>query len=500
MFKTRVFVTLSLRTKIRKHRFFCSHGKSSTNLQNEDPIKRTFRILKNDVEKPLARIQNYFRPANINKNKENNKQPEYDNFQTHCDVLVIGGGAMGSSTAFWLKTKARSGLNVVVIEKDPSYETASTTLSVGGMRQQFSVEENVQMSLYGADFLRNINKYLSFDTKVKFYPCGYLLLASEQGSDVLLENSRMQNDLGAKNEIMITKRIKQRFPWINTKDIALGCHGLEKEGWFDPWSLLSALKSESLRLGAHFVTAEVIDFSHQEQPSLIRSTANAIENRPLNKVIIKLKDGSLRTIEFAVCVIAAGAESGKISRLASIGINKGLLATPLPVEPRKRFVYCFNCQNDINLGLKVPLTIDPSGTYFRRDGLGGNYIGGRSPSIFNEPSCANLDVDYNYFENNVWPYLANRVPSFESLKLKSAWAGFYDQNLFDENGIIGPHPHYNNLFFATGFSGHGIQQAPAVGRAISELIIEGRYRTIDLTRFGFDRLILQKQLFEANIV
>lgn len=100
----------------------------------------------------------------------------------------------------------------------------------------------------------------------------------------------------------------------------------------------------------------------------------------------------------------------------------------------------------------------------------------------------------------IWPPLAHRVPAFECAKVCSAWSGYYDFNTFDENGIVGLHPYYHNIFFATGFSGHGIQQAPAVGRAISELILHGEYATLDLSRLGFDRLMVQEPMLEQNIV
>lgn len=164
-------------------------------------------------------------------------------------------------------------------------------------------------------------------------------------------------------------------------------------------------------------------------------------------------------------------------------------------------MYTIKSQGENQPLFNAPLTIDPkSQTYFRCDGLGGNYLVGRSPSYEDEPSCENLDVDYNYFDNMIWPHLANRIPAFESAKVMNAWSGFYEYNTFDENGIVGPHPYYHNVYFATGFSGHGIQQAPAVGRAISEIILDGEFISIDLTRLGYDRLMVQEPMLEQNIV
>lgn len=129
------------------------------------------------------------------------------------------------------------------------------------------------------------------------------------------------------------------------------------------------------------------------------------------------------------------------------------------------------------------------------------YIGGRSPEcVEKEPSIDNLDVDYEYFDTDVWPLLAKRVPKFEAIKVKSGWAGFYEFNTFDENGIVGPHPYYHNLYIASGFSGHGIQQSPAVGRAVAEMIIDGGFVNIDLLRLGFDRIVVDKPMRELNCV
>lgn len=197
--------------------------------------------------------------------------------------------------------------------------------------------------------------------------------------------------------------------------------------------------------------------------------------------------------------MAAGARSGQIARQANIGNGSGTLSTPLPVEPRKRFVYVFTTQGENAPGPGTPLTVDLDGTYFRRDGMGSNFITGRSPNQHTEPAVNNLDVDHEFFETDIWPTLAKRCNAFESIKVCGSWAGYYEYNTFDENGIVGPHTFYKNLLIATGFSGHGIQQSPAVGRAISELILDGRFKSIDLSRLGFDRIASNRRMCESNI-
>lgn len=451
---------------------FPRHEPTAPN-KDEHPANRTGRILKNDMKratnwfkdrydfyrKITPEIRRHSAPIEAIDTFIQNRE-DVTLFQSHCDILVIGGGGIGSSIAYWLKQRAREGLNVVVVEKDPTYKEASTPLSLGGLRQQFSLVENIQMSLYGADFIRNIKDHLGDEADVQFAPHGYLMLADEQHAETLIRNSRLQNELGARNEILTVKRLKEKFPWISTEGIEAGCHGLEKEGWFDPWMMLYALKKRAIEYGAHYLNAEVTGFEFRKHMDMYTEGVEPGTYDAIDKVIVKMPDGSVEPIKFGVCVIAAGAQSGNIAKMARIGTGERVLSVPLPIEPRKRYVYVFGCDEDKHANsasnLNTPLVVDQSNVYFRREGLSGLYVGGRSPEcIEKEPSTDNLDVDYDYFETDVWPHLAHRVPKFEAVKVKSAWAGFYEFNTFDENGIVGPHPYYHNLYIASGFSGHG---------------------------------------------
>ncbi|GIY43781.1 FAD-dependent oxidoreductase domain-containing protein 1 [Caerostris extrusa] len=272
--------------------------------------------------------------------------------------------------------------------------------------------------------------------------------------------------------------------------------GFENEGWFDPWALLSAFKKKACSLGATYVNGEVIGFEF-ENHSQVRGE-EALPLLQANYLYLKDELGDIHCVEFGHLVIAAGPFSAEIARLLHIGEGSGLLKVPIPVEPRKRYVYVISCED--GPGIDMPLVIDPSGAYARREGLGGKYICGRSPAPHEEPDVSNLEVDYNFFDNSVWPPLCHRIPAFNSIKVSSAWAGYYDYNTFDQNVIFGPHPYYNNVFFATGFSGHGIQMAPAIGRAMMELLIDKCYVTIDLQRFHLNRIFHDTPLHEQNIV
>ncbi|XP_046398914.1 FAD-dependent oxidoreductase domain-containing protein 1-like [Ischnura elegans] len=483
-----------------KMRLMSSSGKYQPP-PDENPISRTLRILKGDMMTLKKRI--IPTPAQyVDDVVMKGVVPQ------HCDIVIIGGGVIGSSIAYWLKRKALRGLNIVVLEKEPTYAQASTVLSCGGLRHQFSLPENIQMSLFAAEFFRNINEYLGIEgpegkgesVDLQFTPYGYLFLASEEGAEQLMKNSELQVELGAKNELLTSRQLKEKFPWLNVEGIALGCHGLEGEGWFDPWSLLQAFKKKAYNLGVNYITAEAVGFEFKNMPDFMIQGVEMGRYEALDRILIKTPDEEIHAIKFAIAIIAAGAQSGKVAEMTRVGSGKGLLSIPLPVEPRKRFVYCYHCHD--GPGLNTPFTIDPSGTYFRREGLFGNYIGGCSPREDEEPPVETglEDVDHSFFDTNVWPNLAKRVPAFENIKVKSAWAGFYDHNYFDENAIVGPHPYYHNLYLACGFSGHGLQQAPAIGRAVMEMIIDGQFMTIDLSRMGFDRIVVREPLLESNIV
>ncbi|XP_063464939.1 FAD-dependent oxidoreductase domain-containing protein 1 isoform X7 [Pan paniscus] len=305
---------------------------------------------------------------------------------------------------------------------------------------------------------------------------------------------------GAKVSLMSPDQLRNKFPWINTEGVALASYGMEDEGWFDPWCLLQGLRRKVQSLGVLFCQGEVTRFVSSSQ-RMLTTDDKAVVLKRIHEVHVKM-DRSLeyQPVECAIVINAAGAWSAQIAALAGIGEGPPgtLQGTKLPVEPRKRYVYVWHCPQ--GPGLETPLVADTSGAYFRREGLGSNYLGGRSPTEQEEPDPANLEVDHDFFQDKVWPHLALRVPAFETLKVQSAWAGYYDYNTFDQNGVVGPHPLVVNMYFATGFSGHGLQQAPGVGRAVAEMVLKGRFQTIDLSPFLFTRFYLGEKIQENNII
>lgn len=456
------------------------------------PFARTANILKDDFIEMKNRLlgkKSFFEKRKF--------------FPHYCDVLIVGGGAMGYSTAYWLQERAMDNMRVVLVEKDCTYQQCTTTLSVGGVRQQFSLKENVELSMASSEFLRNIGNYLQVDgcepPDVGFNPCGYLFLASETGAASLQENYNLQTSLGAKVELLSAEKLKNKFPFLNTDGIALGTHGVANEGWIDPWSLLNAFKNKAISLGVEVIDGTVSGFRYQEHSPVFSQFAPPGEYKHINRARVKLSDGSEKTIQFGTLIIAAGRDTGRVASMIGCGSGNGPLQIPIPIEPRKRYAYVIHCPEAP--GLAMPFLIDSSGSFCRREGLGGNYVCGSSPDCDeNEPPCDNFDVDYEFFENKVWPDIANRVPAFEKAKVKSAWSGYYDYNCLDQNAFVGPHPAFHNVYIVAGFSGHGIQQSPAVGRAVMEMIFDGRFKTIDLTRLGVKRLFTNEPLHETNIV
>ncbi|XP_054481921.1 FAD-dependent oxidoreductase domain-containing protein 1 [Anoplopoma fimbria] len=423
-----------------------------------------------------------------------------------ADIVIVGGGVIGWSIAYWLKQKerVRGGVKVIVVEKDLTYSQASTVLSAGGIRQQFSLPENIYLSLASADFMRNINEHLGVlnedPVDLQFNQSGYLFLASEEVAHIMEENYSAQRSAGAKVSLLSPTQLKQKFPWINTDGVALASYGLENEGWFDPWTLLNAFRRKAISMGVIQCCGEVTDFKYTTKHTT-STDGDQMELRRITSVKVQMPNSlEYQPVECAIVVNAAGAFSAKLTEMLGIGSGPrdSIAGIPLPVEPRKRYVYVVHCPD--GPGLDTPFMIDYSGVYFRREGLGGNYIAGTSPEEAEEPDTSNLEVDHQFFEEKIWPSLASRVPAFEKLKVTSAWAGFYDYNTFDQNGIIGMHPLINNMYFATGFSGHGLQHSPAVGRSVAELILDGNFTTLNLSGLSFQRILAQEPKLEKNIV
>jgi glycine/D-amino acid oxidase-like deaminating enzyme len=396
-------------------------------------------------------------------------------------VVIVGGGVMGAATACFL---ARDhGAAVTVLERDPAYTQASSALSASSIRQQFSQAINIALSQWSLAFLRRVGDELAVGEErpqLGLVEPGYLYLATAAGAAALRSKHAVQRDAGADVALLDPAALARRFPWLATDDLALASLGLSGAGWFDGPAVLQACRRKAIACGARFVAAEAVAF----ETSGDRIVAAASS------------DG--RRFAADAFVLAAGAWSAPLA--AALGVA-------LPVHAKKRDVFVLDSPGVL---APCPLVIDPSGLWFRPDGLGGagggdvtRYLAGAPPrepwpGDPDEPPLH--DIDHGLFDEVIWPALAARVPAFEALRVRSAWAGYYEMNLWDHNGLAGPLPGWRNAYAACGFSGHGMQQAPAVGSALAALVAGGRSGAPALDLLAPQRLLDGRRLSELNII
>ena len=391
---------------------------------------------------------------------------------TQCyDVVIAGGAAVGGSIAYHLAADPGFKGSVLVLEPDPTYARAASALSAASIRQQFSSAVNIRISLFGIGFLRTIGETLAVDgerPEIGLREGGYLFLATPAGAGILTENHALQTQLGADIAHFDAAGLKRQFPWLAVDDLAGGCWGRTGEGWFDGYGLLQAFRKKARALGAEYRKA-----------GLAR-----IDMKAGRAAELTLADGS--RISCGSLVIAAGTSARELVRQTGFDI---------PVQAKKRMIFTFECRDKLD---GVPLLIDPTGVYCRPEGTG--FLGGSAPPPDADPDATDFDVEHAFFDEVVWPTLAARIPAFEAIRPGRAWAGHYDMNMFDHNALVGRVPGTGNVYLANGFSGHGLQQSPAVGRYIAELIVDGRFRTLDLGELEPGRLVTNRPVIEKNVV
>jgi FAD-dependent oxidoreductase domain-containing protein 1 len=383
------------------------------------------------------------------------------------EVTIIGGGIMGAASACFL---ARDhGATVTVIERDPSYARASSSLSLSSIRQQFSQPVNMGLSRWSIEFLRRVGDELATPDDrpaIGLVEPGYLYLATSAGEATLRAVNAVQRDEGVDVALLSPAELSARFPWLAVDDLTLGSLGVSGEGWFDGPALHRAFRRKAKACGVRFVEGEAVGFETQGD----------------RVIAVRCRDGSCMTGQSFL--LAAGAWS------APLGEALGLT---LPVSAKKRDVFVLETPASLP---GCPLVIDPSGFWFRPEG---SLILAGGPPRGDDPDEAPLhDIDHGLFDELLWPTLASRVPALEALRVRSAWAGYYEMNAFDHNGLAGRLPGYANAFTACGFSGHGMQQAPAVGYSMARLIAGLEAPLIEaLTP---QRLLDNRPLREANVI
>ena len=396
--------------------------------------------------------------------------------QSSYDLIIVGGAIMGSSAAWFLSDNPDFNGSVLVIERDTNYEFCSTAHTNSCIRQQFSTPLNIQISQFGAEFIKNIRTFMGNDERVpelSIHSYGYMYLADTQGfAKVLTENQQIQTSQGAATQLLSQDELRVNYPFYNVEDIVMGSINLVDEGYWDGATVFEWWRRQARERGTEYIENEVVSMTKNSHGSRVES--------------VTLKSGEV--INCGQVVNASGPRAAVTAKMAGI---------ELPVEPRKRFTWIFKAEQPLEQAL--PLTIDPSGVHVRENG-GGTYLAGGHPEIDPVVEFTDFSMNQPFWENHVWPVLANRIPQFESIKITSEWAGHYAFNSFDQNAVMGPHNEVENFIFLNGFSGHGLQQSPAMGRGTAEWITYGEYRTLDMSLFGFDRIVQNEPIIEKAII
>ncbi len=389
------------------------------------------------------------------------------------DVVIVGGAIMGSSTAWWL-TKLGFGGTVLVVERDPSYEWCSTAHTNSCIRQQFSTELNIRISQFGAEFVNNIREFMDGDPRVPDLPIhsyGYLYLADNEGfATTLRANQAIQARAGAATRLLTRDQIAEAYPFYQLDDIVLGSINTVNEGYFEGATVFDWFKRQAREKGVEYIANGVVAMTHG----------------PAGIASVTLKSGQV--VGCGKVVNASGPRAA---------VTAGMAGVTIPVEPRKRFSYIFKAEKPLDR--RLPLTIDPSGVHCRENG-GGTYLAGGHPEHDPSPAFDDFTMDHSFWQDYLWPLLATRIPAFEAVKVQSEWAGHYAYNTLDQNAIIGPHPEVANFLFLNGFSGHGLQQSPAMGRAMAELLSFGAFRTLDMGEFSYDRVVNNAPVLETAVI
>lgn len=389
------------------------------------------------------------------------------------DVVCIGGAAIGSAVAYALTENPDFDGTVAVIEADPSYEFAQTSRAQNSIREQFSQPVNIKISQYGLDFLDNFHERTAVNgesPELNYRGTGYLFLADNHDAlAVFAEQQQAQNAEGAMSRMLTPAQVQAEFPYLDVSQIVGARMGSMREGSFDGWALFQGYRRRAVHNGATYITDRVVDLT---------VTAGRVSH-------VVCESG--RRLGAGWVVNAAGSRAALIAEMVGLA---------LPVEPRARTSFVFDCRTPIEHN--VPLTITPEGVHFRREQQ--HYMCGAVPEDDHAVDYDDCNVRPDEFDEQVWPALAKYVPAFDRISQVASWGGQYAYNTLDHNLIIGTAPEPANFVFANGFSGHGLQQSPATGRAVSELIIYGEYRTLDLTQLGYDRVLRNEPFYESLVI
>ena len=382
-----------------------------------------------------------------------------------ADIVIIGGGIIGSSIAYHLT--AAGCKNVLVIERETAQGKGSTGKSMGGLRAQFSTPVNIQMSLYSIPF------YASFEDRLGhpsgYRPQGYLFCAtSDKHMAYLSANYTRQVAMGLKDVRLVTAdEIRNMFPQLRSEDIVGGSF-CSTDGFVDPYSAMIGFITWAADHGAKVWKNTLVTGIQQDERGIagLETSKGAVATR--------------------IVVNCAGPWAPQVAKMAGIDLPVEPLRRMLvPTEPFDQFPH------------SAPMIIDMStGFHFRPESLG-FLLAWNDPE---ETTGYKTDFDPAFIEK-ILTRAADRVPVFENLAVnpKRAWAGLYEMTP-DHHPILGPAPGVAGFFLANGFSGHGVMHAPATGKILSDLILTGKCDLVDASLLGLSRFAEGRMIQETAVL
>lgn len=389
------------------------------------------------------------------------------------DVVIIGGAMLGSAVAWFLAHDTGFKGRVLVVERDPSYAHAATSHTNSCIRQQFSNALNVAISQFGAAFVQDLPSVMPGAPKLRIQNYGYMYLANTEGfAQTLRDSHAVQANAGAATRLMTPQELAAEYPFYATDDLILGSINTVDEGYFDGITVFDAFRRHARAGGVEYLSNAVVAITRNPQGTAVES--------------VTLASGEV--IACGAVVNASGTRGAQVAAMAGIVI---------PIEARKRYTWIFSAETKLSRDL--PLTIDPSGVHVRQDTATSFMAGAHDdhdPAV--EPD--DFSMDHALWEDKVWPALATRIPAFEAIRVIRDWVGHYDMNTLDQNAVVGPHDQVSNFVFLNGFSGHGLQQAPAMGRGVAEWLVHGGYRSLDLSPLGYARIRAERPFLESAII
>ena len=384
-----------------------------------------------------------------------------------AEIIIIGGGVVGASVAYHLTM--RGARDVLILERETELGKGSTGKATGGIRAQFETDINIKMSLYSIDFFKQFDDLTG--TQCGYEPRGYLFFATDDAQfEYLKRNVEKQKALGVKDvEIVDTKTISEIVRGLNCADITGGSFGAN-DGFINPLGVLEGFTKKAEAAGAKL---------------LYETKVSAIETKNGKVTAVETNRGR---IECEKVVLCAGAWARELARTAAID---------LPVEPLKRQIVW--AKSNLDLQENLPMVIDlGSGFHFRPAKDSKNEVLFAYPDA-DESASFDTNFDESFIEK-VYEKAGNRAPFLAATEVirEKCRAGLYE-NTPDHHAILGG-CEISNLFFANGFSGHGVMHSPATGRALAEIMLDGKSSFLDVSCLSLDRFAKGDLLHETAFI